>query len=104
MNRHLCLKVLMALCFLFGFADASTQSRFEWHKLTQLPANPELMEQADVDAQPGLAGSYSGISGQKLIVAGGAQFPYGSPWERGEKDLWAPISFTDFGGGGNPGC
>lgn len=102
MNRHLCLKVLMALCFLFGFADATTQSRFEWHKLTQLPGNPELMEQEDVDDQPGLAGSYSGISGQKLIVAGGANFPYGPPWEGGEKIFWDHIYVLDLEGGGDP--
>jgi len=35
----------------------------------------------------GFAGSYAGVSGGALIVAGGANFPDKRPWEGGTK-IW----------------
>jgi cyclically-permuted mutarotase family protein len=42
------------------------------------PANDDIV-------QAGLAGAYTGISNDALIIAGGANFPNGPAWEGGEK-------------------
>jgi len=47
----------------------------EWDKLTPLP-----------DPQ-GFAGSFVGVTGDALVVAGGANFPDGRPWD-GAKKVW----------------
>lgn len=52
-------------------APAATD--FVWK---QLPALPDAF---------GLAGAFAGVSGGALIVAGGANFPHGMPWEGGRK-------------------
>ncbi|MHC4503778.1 MAG: sodium:solute symporter family transporter, partial [Planctomycetota bacterium] len=41
--------------------------------------------------QIGLAGPFAGISGGALIVAGGANFPEGPPWEGGKKVWWDDV-------------
>lgn len=48
---------------------ASDKNLFQWGPLAPLP-DPY-----------GFAGMYAGVSGEALIVAGGANFPYPSPWE-----------------------
>jgi len=45
---------------------------------TELPSLPDV---------EGFAGSYAGVSGDALIVAGGANFPDKRPWEGGTK-IW----------------
>src|SRR3954462_3300250 len=47
----------------------------EWK---QLPSMPDAI---------GLAGSFAGVSGGALLVAGGANFPDKMPWEGGRK-VW----------------
>ena len=46
---------------------------------------PELPPNSGYESQPGLAGAYSGLVGERLIVAGGANFPDSLPWEGGQK-------------------
>jgi N-acetylneuraminate epimerase len=46
-----------------------------WERLPNVP-----------DAE-GFAGSFAGVSGQAMILAGGANFPAGRPWEGGAK-VW----------------
>lgn len=58
---------------------ASTREILAWQSLAPLP-DPE-----------GFAGSYAGISGGALLVAGGANFPDRRPWEGGTKVWHAPI-------------
>src|SRR5476649_727987 len=50
-----------------------------WSVAAELPAVDGL------DKQLGLAGVYAGISGNKLLIAGGAYFPGKMPWEGGKK-------------------
>lgn len=50
----------------------------EWKVAGQLP---DSINQAHV----GVAGPIAGIINNKLIVAGGANFPYGMPWDGGNK-------------------
>jgi len=52
-----------------------------WEKLTPLPD------------QFGFAGAFAGVSGDVLIVTGGANFPAGKPWEGGDK-IWHKIVFA----------
>lgn len=60
----------------FGGAAQNTQGAvFEWEQLASLP---------DTN---GFAGPFAGVSNGALIVAGGANFPAGMPWEGGPK-VW----------------
>ena len=40
---------------------------------------------------PGLAGVFSGIIGDNLLILGGANFPDKMPWEGGEKRWWTTL-------------
>ncbi|KAB7726876.1 galactose oxidase [Rudanella paleaurantiibacter] len=51
--------------------------------LTALPALPPLLGKTN----PGVAGGFAGLSGGMLLLAGGANFPNGYPWEGGQK-VW----------------
>ncbi|MFA6563939.1 MAG: galactose oxidase [Verrucomicrobiia bacterium] len=74
---------------LVAFAAASTFAQhtqimtasFSWN---QLPPIPD---------REGFAGSFAGVSGGALIVAGGANFPDKRPWEGGAK-LWCDSVFV----------
>lgn len=55
--------------------DMTTSPPLHWN---ELPALPD---------REGFAGSYAGVSGDALIVAGGANFPDKRPWEGGAK-IW----------------
>lgn len=50
-----------------------------WHIAGVLPSNNQQKEGL------GLAGPITGISGNRLLVAGGANFPDGMPWQGGKK-------------------
>jgi len=65
----------MKLAGVAGLLVASAQAALEWQPL---PAIPDRL---------GFAGSYAGVSGGALLVAGGANFPDKLPWEGGTK-VW----------------
>lgn len=69
----------------------SGQSTLEWSSWTTLPANPHLEKENAEAVQPGLAGAYSGMSGNVMIIAGGANFPDDPPWDGGTKVYWDQI-------------
>jgi len=48
---------------------------------------------ADLPDREGFAGAFAGVSGEALIVAGGANFPDGKPWEGGKK-IWYDTVFV----------
>ena len=50
-----------------------------WTDLVPLPPAPQAM------VQPGVAGSFAGLHGNTLVVAGGANFPDSMPWYGGKK-------------------
>lgn len=62
------------------FASAMSAQSLEW---TQLPKLPD---------REGFAAMFAGVSGDALVVAGGANFPDKRPWEGGTKvwhdDVW----------------
>lgn len=53
--------------------DIKAQERVAWKELPPLPDSL------------GRAGMFAGVSGGRLLVAGGANFPSGYPWEGGKK-------------------
>lgn len=93
-----CLTIL--LCFVafscFG------QSHLTWQEWATLPPNPKLEQENISPDQPGLAGAYSGMSGDVMIVAGGANFPAGVPWEGGEKVFWDQVYLLKASGTESP--
>lgn len=68
---------------LIGLQSCSTSSNdsvsIQWKDSLLLP--PVVNEQSN----PGLAGAFSGVDGDHMIIAGGANFPEGLPWEGGKK-------------------
>ncbi len=66
-------------------AEISSAVRMHWSVHSVLPPLPGL------ENQPGLAGSFSGIIDNKLVIAGGANFPDGLPWEGGERRYWGDV-------------
>src|SRR5690606_16935204 len=63
-----------------GQVSAPHDKYFTWHK-TELPVPSGSQN------HPGLAGAFSGLSNNVLIIAGGANFPDSPPWDGGEK-VW----------------
>jgi cyclically-permuted mutarotase family protein len=73
------LSILLILTLIFSksnniTAQKSTDFRMNWQIIGSLPA-PNI----------GVAGAFSGIHNGAMIVAGGANFPNGMPWEGGKK-------------------
>ncbi|MGI2056624.1 cyclically-permuted mutarotase family protein [Shewanella baltica] len=61
-----------------------------WVKAGQLPIPDDFTESI------GISGAYSGFIGDYLIVAGGANFPYGHPFfEQGNKQFYSDIFVFD---------
>ncbi|MVM40363.1 galactose oxidase [Spirosoma sp. HMF3257] len=57
-----------------------SQTRLHYNRLPDLPAQ-------NGQPNPGVAGAFAGVSHNALIVAGGANFPNGYPWQGGTK-VW----------------
>ena len=68
-------------------AKTEAASPLEWSNLEPLPD------------EHGFAGAFAGISNGALIVAGGANFPDGFPWEGGEKAWHDSIFVLEEPGG-----
>lgn len=66
--------------------------RFEVQKIGELPPRDGIHK------NPGLAGAFSGIVNNKLIVAGGNNFPDKSPWEGGTKVFYNTVYGFDIVG------
>jgi solute:Na+ symporter, SSS family len=60
----------------------------QYFRFSTLPALPPNM---GYTVQPGLAGVYTGIDDDVLLVAGGANFPGAVPWEGGIKQFYDEI-------------
>jgi SSS family solute:Na+ symporter len=61
------------------FAQDQKANEIIWSELTKLPA-PDINK-----AHLGVAGVFTGVSHGVLLVAGGANFPDGMPWQGGKK-------------------
>lgn len=74
-NCLLCLFFCLSLFTMPLYAQMATSPSIQW---SQLPPLPD---------KEGFAGMFAGIIEGRLVVAGGANFPNGYPWEGGKK-LW----------------
>jgi SSS family solute:Na+ symporter len=61
------------------FAQDQKANEIVWSEVANLPAL------ANGEKQLGVAGAFTGVHNGVLIVAGGANFPNGKPWEGGKK-------------------
>jgi N-acetylneuraminic acid mutarotase len=82
---------VLSLCAMCGAACAQTSSTAcaAVTVVKSLPSLPDLN---------GIAGPLAGISGGALIVAGGANFPHGKPWEGGAKVWYDRVWALPIGG------
>lgn len=85
--------VFFLICYsVKGKQEINNAVELQWSINSRLPLNPEQINQR------GLAGSYSGIINNKLVVAGGANFPDSLPWEGGTKHYWSDIYVLSLNG------
>src|SRR5690606_5698686 len=82
-------KISMALLWLVlwqvSVAQQPVQEEIHWSIAANLPPPIGGGEQI------GLAGVAGGLHNNALLIAGGANFPDGMPWEGGSKKYWNPI-------------
>ena len=79
--------IFLYTCFILLFYTITFASDlFEFQNLPDLPPLDSGQQ------QKGVAGSFSGISYGKLLIAGGANFPRKSPWQAGEKVYYDNIN------------
>lgn len=69
-------------------AGSSLMEKLEWDNSLMLPP-------AGNEPNPGVAGAFCGFIGDKLIVAGGANFPDDMPWRGGRKTWWNTLYVLD---------
>ncbi len=69
------LAILLSTSGVAAAQNGLDTQRLQWHQVAPLP-----------DAR-GVAGPFAGVVAGNLLVAGGANFPQGPPWEGGEK-VW----------------
>ena len=62
----------------------------QWENSLLLPGCTGMLKNV------GLAGAYSGIVEDKLLVLGGANFPDKYPWEGGVKTWWSTLYSYDL--------
>lgn len=83
-----------ALCSSCESGNAAfTRDTVTMHRWGMLPA-----AKGEV-VQPGLAGAYSGLTDDMLVIGGGANFPHGMPWHGGEK-VWQDALYARHQHGG----
>jgi N-acetylneuraminic acid mutarotase len=79
MTKQHWMGVIVGILFT-GVVDAQV-GQLEWHKGIMLPS------MQDGKAHIGLAGPIAGVTGDCLLIAGGANFPHLPPWEGGAKEI-----------------
>jgi len=81
------LRRLWILSLGFGVLQGHAEEYLSWDRLPDLPPGP------DQETQVGVAGPFVGIHNDVLLVAGGANFPEGLPWQGGKK-VWQDQIFV----------
>ncbi|MFI5192674.1 MAG: kelch repeat-containing protein [Chitinophagales bacterium] len=79
MKKILYCLLLFLPCMLSTNTTRSQTNALTWTRIAELPAD------SGTDKQFGLAGAFTGVSGRVLIIAGGANFSGGMPWQGGKK-------------------
>lgn len=96
MNKFFLLTFLIFGLFTISPISAQKNINVCFTKSASLPVNKVL------GSQPGLAGVFTGNTNNKIIIAGGANFPGGLPWEGGKKTYWNQIYVFSIGKKGEP--
>jgi cyclically-permuted mutarotase family protein len=91
------MKKNLLTCLLL-FISITLFSEEKYFRFTTLP---DLPPNSGYSVQPGLAGPYTGIDDNVLIVAGGANFPDKAPWEGGVKKFYDEIFILKINKQGN---
>ena len=86
MNMKKWLPNLLMLLLLAGLFPAWGQTRLSFREVATLP-------HVAGQPNPGVAGAFAGFSNGVLLVAGGANFPDGPPWQGGRK-VWQPAVYV----------
>lgn len=76
---------ILLIFSLFHLTLRANDNYFRFSALPVLPPNTGM------EIQPGLAGPYTGMDDNILLLAGGANFPELLPWEGGEKKFYDEI-------------
>ena len=84
-RRSIILLVVMAGSIIETVAQDRHEVLFNWEVAAELPPSPGQQQAL------GFAGPVAGISNNVLLVAGGANFPAGMPWEGGKKKYYADL-------------
>jgi len=77
MKNHISIFLTTILLPVFFVENKQSETIYTVEKIAELPSINFH------DKNPGVAGAFPGITGDKLIVAGGANFPDKKPWEGG---------------------
>src|SRR6185503_14217272 len=91
MNRIVFLTLLIQGLLISSPIPAQEKYKLRWSVAAHLPINEKLGK------QPGLAGPFTGTINNKLIIAGGANFPDSMPWQGGKKIYWNDIYVLAIG-------
>ncbi|MEG1615472.1 MAG: sodium/solute symporter [Bacteroidales bacterium] len=86
----LCLLLILIPLRVNGAGQGSEMENIIWENTQKLPTLNSAIE------NPGVAGAFAGIINDKLIVVGGANFPFGPPWENGVKTWHKTIYDIDL--------
>lgn len=85
MRLSLILILLLNMCTPYIYAGKPGHKPIIWDTDIKLPS-------ADKESEnPGVAGVFSGVIGNNLLIMGGANFPDQMPWEGGIKQWWSTL-------------
>ena len=96
-----CRGTSIMLLFLFLCVAATSRADEQVNTLRQ-KSKPLLSQVESLVSDEGLAGSFTGVHSNVLIVAGGSAFPNGKPWENGSKELLDLVMVFSQDDEGNP--
>lgn len=89
MNRIFYILLFFAVLSVTGCFRGNDAPGIRWDNGLVLPPSNGMPENI------GLAGAFAGFADGKLIVAGGANFPDGMPWDGGVKKWWDTMYALD---------
>lgn len=84
MKRLFVILILLAVSYTPALAiekESLSEKSFEWSQIPQVPLSPAQEKPIRV------AGSFTGVHNNALIVAGGANLPDIAPWEVGKRKI-----------------
>jgi solute:Na+ symporter, SSS family len=81
----------MRFLLLFIFLSVVVTASAQTDNYLQFSSLPDLPPNSGYTSQAGLAGPYTGVDNDVMIVAGGANFPDQMPWEGGAKVYYNEI-------------